>query len=261
MKPTSRLHGDEVTRIQALLAKHPTLSLDFDGALTALADGPDNRSALLGAAGRGVALGIDFDTLTVRTTYGDLSEAEIRTATATPRRAELHIQDRHLPAARAALANRFTAVHTLRDYRLDLDGRTFAPDPRCRRLTSSDGREVAGLFQHYGDTIFSTWMLDQPFFGLFEGGHLLAAGGVVVQSRRLRSANLGNFLTRPDRRGRGLARAVVRTLAATLRAEGCSVVTLSTYAANEAACRAYEAVGFELFDSRLQVNVRAAEPV
>src|SRR3546814_16474744 len=65
---------------------------------------------------------------------------------------------------------------------------------------------------HYPATIFSSWMLAEPFLGLFEDGRLLACGGVTVSNRAMGAANLGNVLTHSGHRGRGLARTVVCSL-------------------------------------------------
>ncbi|HEY9567336.1 MAG TPA: GNAT family N-acetyltransferase, partial [Thalassobaculum sp.] len=73
----------------------------------------------------------------------------------------------------------------------------------------------------------------------------------------LATVNLGNFLTVPARRGEGLARTVMGTLLATLAGEGIRLATLGATAENRAACRSYEAVGFELLEERAELVVGA----
>ena len=58
------------------------------------------------------------------------------------------------------------------------------------------------------------------------------------------------------RRGKGLARAVMRTLLSSLHADATRHATLCATAENRAACRSYEAVGFTLIDECAELIVR-----
>jgi ribosomal protein S18 acetylase RimI-like enzyme len=113
--------------------------------------------------------------------------------------------------------------------------------------------------EFYPGTIFSSWMLEQPFFAIRgeREGEFLASGGVVAAHAGLGSANLGNFLTHPQHRGRGLAQAVTATLLHALEGEGYREFTLGTYEENRPACRVYEAVGFRLLEERIQADIAA----
>jgi len=117
---------------------------------------------------------------------------------------------------------------------------------------------VAVFFaRNYPSTIFSPWMLAQHFYGLFEHNELRSCGGVVVSNLKLGSANLGNFLTSPNHRGRGLAGAVASTLIHDLEAEGLYTFVLATTEEDVPARRTYERLGFHVVETRPQVDVCA----
>jgi GNAT superfamily N-acetyltransferase len=95
-----------------------------------------------------------------------------------------------------------------------------------------------------GGRCFAPYMLElAPWFGLREGGSLVAVAGVHVCSRRYGVAALGNVATRPDRRGRGLARALTARLCRALLAE-VPLVGLNVAADNAAAIHCYGSLGF-----------------
>jgi ribosomal protein S18 acetylase RimI-like enzyme len=112
---------------------------------------------------------------------------------------------------------------------------------------------TAFFASHYPQTIFSPWMLERLFLGIVEHGALVACGGLVAAPESI--SNVGNFLTAPSARGRGLGRAVAATLTHHLFDQGMSKVTLGTTEDNTAACRAYEATGFRSFDRRMQLDL------
>jgi ribosomal protein S18 acetylase RimI-like enzyme len=255
---TSALSGSDIADTRRIVAGHPVFALYFETALDALAEGLDNRSVLIGGARRGAILSIDFDWLTIRTTMGALTPAELALAPATDRRAELHLAPAHLAAVRRACGARIEAARTLCYYRLDTSA-GLAADPRCRRLGPADLAMVTDFYKaHYPATVFSRWMLEQVFLGLFEGGELLACGGVIARNDRLTAANIGNFLTHPAHRRRGLGRALVAALVGLLASEGVRQFLLGTNADNIGACRAYEAVGFRPIEARPQLDLAAA---
>src|SRR3546814_8718733 len=107
---------------------------------------------------------------------------------------------------------------------------------------------------HYPATIFSSWMLAEPFLGLFEDGRLLACGGVTVSNRAMGAANLGNVLTHSGHRGRGLARTVVCSLVDRLERDGFRIFLLGAPTDDPADCRACGAVGFRPAGEQPQVD-------
>lgn len=90
---------------------------------------------------------------------------------------------------------------------------------------------------------FEPYMLERgPYFGIREAGRLVSMGGVHVHSRERSVAAIGNLVTRPDRRRRGLGRAVSAALLGALsRTEH---IGLNVQRTNSAAIRCYESLGF-----------------
>ncbi|NOU34740.1 MAG: GNAT family N-acetyltransferase [Polyangiaceae bacterium] len=260
MKPFATLTAAELATLAELTRAHPVFRVYLADARAATASGATNRSARLGADGAGAALGIAFDGMEVRTLIGRLSPAEEATIADLPRPGELHVDG--AVASRIArggnaigerIRRRVTATRELKYYALAQRGRC-APDARCVPLGSAHLPMVTAFFAaHYPDTIFSPWMLDRPFFGIVEQGQLVACGGVVAAAEGI--SNVGNFLTAPSARGRGLCRAVAASLAHRLFDQGTSEITLGTTEDNPAACRAYEAIGFRCFDRRVQLDL------
>lgn len=255
MKPLGALSRADLALLDALVGDHPVFRVYLAAGLEAERKGGGRRFGLIGRERKGAALGIAFDDLDVVTGIGRLAVEE-ELGLATPRRTELHLDAEAAERVASALGQRVFHSRGMRYYRLD--GRPSAPpDDRCRRLDRDDLEAARSLFRaHYDETIFSDWMLDQPFFGIFEDAALVACGGVISLADGI--ANIGNFLTRPDARGRGLAKAVAATLADALVDAGAEVITLGTTDDNLAACRVYEAMGFHCFDRRAQLGLAAA---
>jgi ribosomal protein S18 acetylase RimI-like enzyme len=91
---------------------------------------------------------------------------------------------------------------------------------------------------------FAPYMLTLgPWFGLRERGQLVCVAGVHVCSQRYGVAALGNVATVPERRGRGLARAVCARLCRAL-APAVPLVGLNVAVANAPARACYRALGF-----------------
>ena len=91
----------------------------------------------------------------------------------------------------------------------------------------------------------------------FEHNELRSCGGVVVSNLKHGSANLGNFLSSPNHRRRGLAGAVASTLIHDLEAEGLYTFVLATTEENVPARRTYERLGFHVVETRPQVDLCA----
>ena len=253
MKPFTALTVDELEMLATITRTHPVFRVYVCDARDATRAGAGNRSAMIGRDGAGAALGIVFDTMEIRTIIGRLSPAEEQAVADLPHPGELHIDDTAASRIKEWLGSRVIAAHVLQYYVL-VRRPTLAPDPRCIRLGGEHLQTLTDFFaSHYPQTIFSRWMLERPFFGIFEHEELVACGGVVAAAEGI--SNVGNFLTGPRARGRGLCRAVATTLAHHLFDTGISQVTLGTTADNAAACKAYEATGFRCFERRQQLDL------
>ncbi len=245
----------EIAALRALVGEHPVYRLYLEAGLAAARKGQD-RTVLRGRDEEGLAFGIRFDGLAIRTIVGRLGFDEVAAVADIESAAELHLDAVDADRLEPMFDRRLEARRELRYYRLD-GPPNLAPDESCRRLRADDFDRVRHFFGTiYSGTIFSRWMLDLPFFGLFDAEEeLIACGGAVAMADGL--ANIGNFLTRPDHRGEGLAQILASTLATALRAEGIRTLTLGTNADNPAACRAYERVGFTCFETRTEIDLSA----
>jgi ribosomal protein S18 acetylase RimI-like enzyme len=86
-------------------------------------------------------------------------------------------------------------------------------------------------------------------FGAFDGERLVGSAGVYLD-RHLKAAHKAHVwgvYVAPDRRRRGLARALVEACLARARALGASSARLSVSAAAPEARRLYEALGFQVW--------------
>lgn len=242
------LDDGERERLRAIVGPHPVFRLYLESAIEAALDGDRSRSALIGRAGAGAVLAIEFDEVTARTIVGDLDADELALACRVKRRTELHVPLALRKAVTAHCGAGLLADQSLRYYRRPVDAGP-PPDPRCRRLADGDYAAAAALLRvNHPATVFSRWMLDDTMIGLFEDGALVACGGVMLRHPGLSTVVLGNFVTAAERRGRGLARAVMRSLLSSLHADGIQLATLCATSENRSAWRGYEAVGFTLFD-------------
>lgn len=256
LHPLSGISIEERSWLQGFIAEEPILSLYFDTALEDLANGIDNRLVLIGRQRRGFILGIAFDAVDVFSLFGHLEVDEMRTLASHPRRAEICVQPALVETVRSLCAARIEGVFEMRVYTRTTE-QVASEDARCRRLTAADLQEASAFYAaHYPQTVFSGWMLDLPFLAIFGGGRIIAAAGVLAIGRRSRRAIIGNFLTDPMHRGRGLAKAVGRSLISALRAEGIDQVALVTTGENTAAARAYEALGFCLAERWVQLDLK-----
>jgi predicted GNAT family acetyltransferase len=85
------------------------------------------------------------------------------------------------------------------------------------------------------------------FYGIWDGGTLVAAAGTHVWSPAEGVAAIGNVFTRPDCRGRGYAtRCTAAVMVEALRA-GMDVVILNVRDGNTPAIHIYEKLGFQRY--------------
>lgn len=153
-----------------------------------------------------------------------------------------------------ALAPAF-AIHSHGEWQkmsLESPSRLAAGEPAgIERLGRAHFDELRGFYGHdaylpeeRGGRFFESYMLEiGPWFGVREAGRLVSVAGVHVLSARTSVAGVGNIATRPDRRGRGLARAVTVRLCRELEKQ-VDLVALNVAIANTPAIRCYESIGF-----------------
>ena len=147
------------------------------------------------------------------------------------------------------------AVHSHGEHQkmcLESPARLSAQDPPgIERLGPGHFDELRSFYardaylpEERGGRFFESYMLEiGPWFGIREAGRLVSVAGVHVVSARTSVAALGGIATRPDRRGRGLARAVTARLCREL-CKQVELVALNVAAANAPAIRCYESLGF-----------------
>jgi GNAT superfamily N-acetyltransferase len=147
------------------------------------------------------------------------------------------------------LAGLYTADWVLPHVKMHLvDPDRLPPDDdRVEWLDRADEGRVVALRSHSTDTsaFFVPELLDGGWYaGIDDGaGGVAAVAGVHVISERHGVAAIGNVLTHPAHRRRGLARALVSTLARRLQA-AVPVVGLNVGVANDGARALYRDLGF-----------------
>ena len=85
---------------------------------------------------------------------------------------------------------------------------------------------------------------DLAFFGVRQGGALVAVAGTHVVSLRRRLAAVGNVFTHPQHRSRGLATRVTAGVVHTLLGRGVETIVLNVSMRNAPAIGCYERLGF-----------------
>ena len=139
--------------------------------------------------------------------------------------------------------------------RMWVDRSTFAPAPGAvfRILPS----EIGDLNRLY-NLGFTAWLPSEAvssgvYFGVRIGGRLIAAAGTHVVSPDARLAVVGNVMTHPDYRNRGLAKQVTSAVTQELL-RTCDQVVLNVRSDNPPALAAYAALGYRehlRFEERL----------
>ena len=143
-------------------------------------------------------------------------------------------------------------VHTIEGQVLEYTGDDYISDTE---IYEPDFKELYGLLKTCESDIFRVpdymmFLSDLTHRRNMDKLHLIGtaaygtlASSVMTVSEAPASAILGAVATRPEYRGRGLSRSLVRTLATRLRAEGRRVYVLS---ASDANTRFYINSGFEI---------------
>jgi ribosomal protein S18 acetylase RimI-like enzyme len=192
---------------------------------------------------------LQYPAITVIVPQGDVEGVAVILgviAAELPARAELSLRPEHLPAVQRHYTPR-PGLHEM--LRMHVDTAAFRPPTRPavqpEPLRLADAPALFDLYAGYEDTAFREELLgDGCFFGVREAGRLLAAGGTHVVCPGQGVAGVGNIFTRPEARGRGLARAVTAAVTATLLAKGCRDIVLNVRADNAPAIRVYTSLGY-----------------
>lgn len=170
-----------------------------------------------------------------------LDEPTVRAATQT---AYLNVG----PAQTDALARHFPRFEARPMVRMLLDREAVADlalSSGVVRLGPDDLPQLQRLYADQPPAFFLPSQLQEGvYFGVREHGALIAVAGTHVVSTVARVAALGNVHTRADQRARGLATAVTRAVCVDLLRLGIVTCVLNIVAANDAARRVYERVGF-----------------
>jgi len=168
------------------------------------------------------------------------------------------------PEMEALLRARYGTPGMHREWRMVLDPAASAPIPAdgAARILPEQAGELAALYRHAaapGEEVvaFSPWQIAHGvFFGVWEGGRLIATAGTHVWSPAEGVAAVGNVFTHPAARGRGHAS---RCSAAVVRAAltaGIATVVLNVRQDNAAAIRVYERLGFRPYATFLEGPAR-----
>ena len=82
------------------------------------------------------------------------------------------------------------------------------------------------------------------FYGVFDAERLVSVAGTHIVSDNERIAALGNVMTHPNYRGRGLATLATSAVCEELLDRGMEMIGLSVSRSNVTAIRVYEKIGF-----------------
>ena len=105
---------------------------------------------------------------------------------------------------------------------------------------------LEALYAHGGGDAFRQRSLELGvFYGVFDGERLVSVAGTHIVSECERIAALGNVMTHPAYRGRGLATMTTGAVCEELLDRGIELIGLSVSRSNEAAIRVYEKIGFK----------------
>jgi RimJ/RimL family protein N-acetyltransferase len=132
--------------------------------------------------------------------------------------------------------------------RMAVDAASFrANEPyRATRLSAADVDAVIDLYGLASRTYFTPRRLEREiYFGILENGSLVSAAGTHVRSTEFGVAAVGNVLTRPAYRNRGLARACTSAVTTACLREHRDVV-LNVREDNHSAIAVYRRLGFRV---------------
>ena len=219
------------------------LNRDRPWSLYALADLDDDLFAHAEWWGAGDSLALVFHGISVRPIFvlGDAASTRELLAGLTVESGYLNLK----PDQTDAAAGIYRYRHRHRMHRMLVDD--FQPrQAPVEVLGPADCEAIQHLYASgNGGGFFSPLQLRTGYFrGIRRGAELVAVGGVQVVSHHEGTAGVGNIFTRPDCRGQGFAQVVTSAVVSALREAGIRTVGLNVECGNDAAVRAYEAIGF-----------------
>lgn len=164
-------------------------------------------------------------------------------------RFSLSVRPEHLPA----VTERWRVARSNAMWRMLLHPAAPAvpPDARVEPITPGDVEGIQTLFQdgqvagEEPDFFFPSMLADRTYYGVREGEQWIAAAGTHLVAASEGVGAIGNVYVRRDRRGAGLARAVVGAVVTELRRRGIGTIALNVRQANGAAAGLYERLGFQ----------------
>ena len=163
-----------------------------------------------------------------------------------PRRAMLHMPLEHLET----LADDFGDAPLKPMVRMGMSLENFRPveqgqEHEIKPLSMGDIGEIMDLFRFYPDHFFEPAQLSTGhYYGVRVDGRLASVAGVHVFSPQVNVACVGNIVTHPDFRGRGLSTRCTSFLCAQLAAAGINLFALNVERSNTSAVRVYSKLGF-----------------
>ncbi len=203
-KRTSDFSIYEIENVREMLRGKQPFSIY--SALFDLKRGIDNRWFHLNGS-KGLVMAIQFDKLRVFSVIGEIEKDTIATIASNPFRSEFHIPENYSHQINEVAATRIVRFANLKYYLLNRNEKFELPSADVRLLTVSSYNQVNEFYSKFYDgTILSSWMLEQPFIGLFLAGKLISAGGSVVIDSFGKAAKHREFFDRSSTQGTRLCK-------------------------------------------------------
>jgi ribosomal protein S18 acetylase RimI-like enzyme len=144
-------------------------------------------------------------------------------------------------------------------YKMGLKNKSLLRDidfSQVIRLTENDLDEMLALYEEsYPGNWFNPRMLQtKQYFGIRLNDRLVSIAGIHVYSEQYKVAALGNIVTHPDYRGKGVGKAVMAKLCQSL-AKHVDYIGLNVKADNTAAVEMYRKLGFEIVGTYYELMV------
>ncbi|MBN1202450.1 MAG: GNAT family N-acetyltransferase [Anaerolineae bacterium] len=164
------------------------------------------------------------------------------------------------PELETLLGRYFELPEIRREWRMVLDAEAFVSPPldRVSRLGGEHTDTLMALYRQEagpGEEViaFSPWQIAHgAFFGVWDGGNLVAAAGTHVWSQAEGVTAIGNVFTHPAHRGRGYATECTAAVVQAALAAGLDTVVLNVRQDNAPAIHVYEKLGFRLYHTFLE---------